>query len=170
MARLSRGMDTLLGTIAGVSATVTMTAVSDKLFRQLPRRERYPLPQRELTERIIRGSGLRRWAGEDDLVTASLVSHVGLGALAGGLFGLLLRRGGAAPVRNGVLYSLGLWTATYMGWAPALRLLRPAHTHPPRRTGLMIAAHLVWGAALGMSAQRLAQSLETLEGGRIRDR
>lgn len=170
MGHRSRGMDALLGTIAGVSATVTMTGLSDKLFRQLPKRERYPLPQRELTERVVEATGLRRRADEDDLVTASLVSHVGIGAVAGGLFGLLLRRGGGAPLRNGVLYGLGLWTATYMGWAPALRLLRPAHRHPPRRTGLMIAAHLVWGAALGLSSERLGKSLETLEGGRLRDR
>jgi hypothetical protein len=58
-------------------------------------------------------------------------------------------------VLAGTLYGLVVWGASYLGLVPALGLLSPATRHPRRRNALMIAAHLVWGAALGLlAAQR----------------
>ena len=54
-------------------------------------------------------------------------------------------------------YGLAVWTTGYLGLLPALGALRPATEHPPRRTALMIAAHVVWGAALGLLADRNAR-------------
>ena len=39
--------------------------------------------------------------------------------------------------------------AVAMGLLPAAGILKPATEHPARRNALMIASHLVWGAALG---------------------
>jgi hypothetical protein len=44
---------------------------------------------------------------------------------------------------------------SYLGWIPALRLPQPATEEPPPRTGLMIAAHVVWGAAAAALLRRL---------------
>jgi hypothetical protein len=41
------------GALAGLSATMAMTAAMRALFKWLPSHERYPLPPRELTERIL---------------------------------------------------------------------------------------------------------------------
>jgi uncharacterized membrane protein YagU involved in acid resistance len=60
-------------------------------------------------------------------------------------------------VVNGVAYGLGVWTASYLGLLPALGLLAPATEHPARRNALMIAAHVVWGASLGITAKRLSR-------------
>jgi hypothetical protein len=51
-----------------------------------------------------------------------------------------------------------------------LKLLRPATAHPPARNALMIAVRVVWGATLGLAADRLFRSLTPLGGGALRDR
>jgi hypothetical protein len=43
----------VLGGLAGITATTAMTAVMRRLHRKLPGAERYPLPPREITERIL---------------------------------------------------------------------------------------------------------------------
>jgi len=48
-----------------------------------------------------------------------------------------------------------VWSTSYLVLLPALRLLRPATKAPPRRNALMIAAHLVWGGALGLVLRAL---------------
>jgi hypothetical protein len=53
-----------------------------------------------------------------------------------------------------------VWAASYLGLLPALRLLPPATNHPRHRTALMIAAHLVWGSALGAILQAMDSQAE----------
>jgi hypothetical protein len=50
---------------------------------------------------------------------------------------------------KGAAYGVAVWTGSYLGWIPTLGLLKPATRHPAERNALMLAAHLVWGAALG---------------------
>ena len=45
----------LLGAIAGFVATAAMTAAMARLHRRLPEADRYPLPPREITQRIMGG-------------------------------------------------------------------------------------------------------------------
>lgn len=84
---------------------------------------------------------------------AAAVSHLTIGVAAGGLFGLL-----GAPRRGGALvgagFGLALWVVGYEGWMPALRVLPPAHRDDRRRVGVMIGAHVVYGAVLGALAKR----------------
>jgi hypothetical protein len=47
------GTRVLPGALAGFSATALMTALMWRLHRRLPAGERYPLPPREITERIV---------------------------------------------------------------------------------------------------------------------
>jgi uncharacterized membrane protein YagU involved in acid resistance len=151
--------DLLLGVIAGFVATAAMTVSMEFMFRQMPESERYPLPPRELTERAAELMDLRGELEEADMVQASLLSHFAFGALAGGLYGPLFLTRPSAPVATGTCFGLFIWAASYLGWIPALGLLRPATEHPGRRNALMIAAHLVWGATLGIVAHHLARAL-----------
>ena len=150
-----------------------MTLAADAMHRRLPRRERYPLPPREITESVLRGALLSRNAvqrlGEPGMQAATLASHAGFGAAAGALFWPLFR-GTRWPLLGGIGYALGVWTGSYFGWVPATGRLRPAHTHPPRRNALMIAAHVVWGAVLGVTAQALARATPAIAEGPLRDR
>lgn len=125
----------------------------EAMHRALPRRERYPLPPRLITERILTDElhlplGLRR---EKKLQLATLASHFGYGAAMGGLYAALeptVRDTVPAPLA-GAAYGAAVWAGSYFGLLPALGILPPAHRHPPGRNAMMGLSHLVWGAALG---------------------
>lgn len=162
--------DAVIGAVAGVVATAAMTLAAQALFRRLPKAERYPLPPRELTERVAGWAGVRGRLGEPGLKATTLASHFGFGAAAGGLYAPLFLGGRPPPMANGVGYGLAVWAASYLGWIPALGLLRPATEHPARRTALMIAVHVVWGSVVGLVADRLSRALAPISGGALRDR
>ena len=142
------------GAIAGCLATVPMTLVMELLHRQLPASERYPLPPSEIltaTEQLGLGGKLQPPAH----TAATLVAHFGYGALTGALYGLLARRITLPWLLTGVGFGMLVWAGSYLGVLPALGILSPATEHPARRNALMVAAHAVWGAALGAIFARL---------------
>lgn len=142
------------GSIAGCLATVPMTLVMELLHRQLPASERYPLPPSEIltaTEQL----GLGEHLAPPAHMAATLVAHFGYGALTGGLYGLLARSVALPSLLTGVGFGMLVWVGSYMGVLPALGILNPATEHPARRNALMVAAHAVWGAALGLIFVRL---------------
>jgi hypothetical protein len=144
----------VLGTLAGMSATMIMTMAMRYGHASLPRDERYPLPPRELTERILPGS---------DGVTATL-AHFLYGGAAGAVFSVLPR-----PV-GGALFGPVVWAASYLGWIPMSKRLRPATQHPASRNLLMLIAHVLWGASLEMFLKRLVATSNTAFGdGPLRD-
>jgi hypothetical protein len=119
----------ILGALAGLAATMSMTATMHRMHRRLPDELRYPLPPREIVDRTIPTDG------EDIARTATTLLHFGFGALAGAMFAL-------PPVRRvgGLGYGLGVWAASYLGWLPGFRILAPATQHPAQRNLLMLAA------------------------------
>jgi uncharacterized membrane protein YagU involved in acid resistance len=141
----------LLGALAGIAATCGMTAAARAMHRRLPTAERYPLPPREIVE-----SGLpvatKRSLDEHGRQTATIAAHFGYGAATGALYALLGPRG---SILSGAAYGVLVWVVSYFGIMPGLRILRPAHDHPWRRTALMIAAHLVWGGTLARTLRDL---------------
>ena len=145
----------LAGLVAGLAATVPMTVAMELMFRGLPRRERYPLPPRWITDRLISVAGLEGEMDESRRREAALLSHFAYGAAAGAAYAPIAERVRIGPLSAGVLYGLGVWTVSYLGWLPAAGILGPATRHPARRNALMIAAHVVWGAATGYIAHHL---------------
>ena len=156
------------GAVAGVAGTVAMTAAMRALFQALPERECYPLPPRLITDRVFGSTGLTRAMGEPEVRDLALAAHYGYGAATGALYPVVAERIGGSPVVTGIGYGLAVWVASYMGWIPAVRILTPATRHPPQRTGLMLAAHVVWGAVTGCVANRLIRSKALDEGRRAR--
>lgn len=134
----------IFGALAGLAATMAMTAFMRRAHRHLPLDEQYPLPPREIVDHTIH---VER---EEAARTATVLSHFGFGALAGSLYAL-------SPVNRlgGPSYGLGVWAASYLGWLPAFRILAPATEHPIQRNLLMLAAHVVWGAVLSRSLDEL---------------
>lgn len=134
----------VFGALAGLAATMAMTAAMRRMHRHLPAEEQYPLPPREIVDRISDPGS------EVAARTATMLSHFGFGAGAGALFALpsVNRLGGAR-------YGLAVWAASYLGWLPALGILTPATDHPLRRNVLMVGAHIVWGLVLQRSLDEL---------------
>ena len=140
--------DILDGAVAGCVATIPMTVAMEAMHRELPAREQYPLPPRTVTVRAAEASGLD--LDEDERTALSLTAHFAMGTAMGALYGPVSRLLPLPAPLAGAAFGLAVWAGNYLGVLPALGLLRPATDHPPRRAGLMIGAHLVWGAAAGI--------------------
>lgn len=139
----------IFGALAGITATTAMTCFMRLAFDRLPPEHRYPLPPKELTD-IMEPTGEKSHGNNDDL---TVVAHFAYGSLAGALYPL------ASKTRaGGCLYGILVWCISYLGWIPAMRLLRPATQHPRERNLLMIGAHLIWGAALQLSYRELCKA------------
>jgi hypothetical protein len=76
--------------------------------------------------------------------------HYSFGAAAGGLFPLVAPQRLPAAVSVGVLYGLTVWSGSYLGLLPAIGVRHHAKHDTAARTGIMVAAHVVWGATLGL--------------------
>lgn len=146
----------LIGAAAGAAATLPMTMVMETLHERLDGEPARPLPPREITEGMVMQAGVHHGLDEREMQELTLAAHFGYGAGCGALFGLMAPRHPAAAVASGIVFGLAIWAGSYVGWLPALGVRHHAKHDPPARTGLMIAAHLVWGAATGsvLSVQR----------------
>lgn len=140
MRTILRGLD------AGLRATVPMTVTMELLFQGLPRDQRYPLPPRLITERILRRLGADGRLSERQTTALTLAAHFAMGATAGAALAAL-RPQWRRRVWCGPAFGVLVWLVNYQGVMPALGLMRPVHRHPPHRAALTLIAHLVWGAA-----------------------
>jgi hypothetical protein len=140
----------LKGAAAGAVATIPMTMAMEAMHRRLDGEPPAPLPPREITESLAEKAGAEPELSEEDLENLTLAAHVGYGALCGALFGAIAPRNRAAAFGAGLLFGTGVWVGSYLGWLPALNVRHHPKADPPARTGLMIAAHLVWGGTAGL--------------------
>lgn len=152
--KLGLGSRLLIGGIAGFVGTLAMTAAMRRMHEKLPPEESYPLTPREIIDSAT-GDALPDEAAKDVTVAA----HFAYGAATGSLLGAANPRMGPA---SGALAGGAVWLASYMGWIPAARILKPATGHPRRRNLVMIAAHLVWGSATALSMRELGRARETV--------
>lgn len=164
----------LAGATAGFMATAPMTAAMELMHRMLPDHERYPLPPRQIVDNatdqaevnhLVPGEshdGSERHTGLEPVADSrggiALASHFAFGAMAGSAYGPIARAKPPHPALAGIAFGLMVWGSQYLGVLPAAGLLSNARHHPVRRNALMIAAHVVWGAALGLMADRLVRS------------
>jgi hypothetical protein len=102
-----------------------------------------------VTEGLAVQAGVSRQLSERDAQNLTLAAHFGYGAATGAVLGLIAPRNTGAAVAVGMAFGLGVWASSYLGWLPAMGVRQSALEDPPERSGLMIAAHLVWGAAAG---------------------
>jgi uncharacterized membrane protein YagU involved in acid resistance len=142
----------LRGAMAGTVAAVPMTAYWEFMHPRLPGEPPRPLPPREIVEALAVKAGVSRQLSERDVENLALLAHFGYAALTGALFALLSTRGRMSGPAAGMLFGLGVWTVSYLGWLPVTGVRQPITYDPPARTGLMIGGHLVWGAVTGLMA------------------
>ena len=145
------------GAAAGLAATVPMTLAMRAGQRSLSLHQRHPLPPRRVTLRALRKVGVRPHfhLNETQRHGLTMLAHYNYGTATGALFGLIAPRNLPDAVSGGIGYGLLVWAASYLGLLPALGLHPPATRESPRRNMMMIAAHVVWGAALGAAAYGL---------------
>lgn len=149
----------LAGGIAGLLATIPMTVVMIAGKRLLPRRSQDPLPPVQITQNALRAVRVDGEVSRAQEVALSIVNHFGFGASTGTLYGSLCPpRSVATALTSGCIYGLGVWSCSYLGWLPALGLYRSAVKDTFERNTLMITAHPVWGAGLGLATCFLSET------------
>ncbi len=162
----------LKGALAGMIAAAPMTIVMELLHRSFPRERRRPLPPERITMNVARAVGIREhFADEGARLGATLIAHFGYAAATGAVYALLKQKSAAAPASDlaardsvafispaldGALYGVAVWTVSYLGFVPASGLLTAATKHPAERNATMIVSHVVWGATLGATFDKMA--------------
>jgi uncharacterized membrane protein YagU involved in acid resistance len=146
------------GALAGFIATAPMSVFMLIGWRLLPKREKYHLPPRLITQEITEKVGLEEQVNEETLVGLTIFSHFGYGALFGALYAFVEEWMPIHSNLKGALSGVALWIGSYLGWLPALGILTPATQHPWRRNLLMIIAHVIWGVTLGEVTQKLTEN------------
>ncbi len=145
------------GAGAGLLATLVMSAL------MLAARRAHATPQ--LPPETIARRATQAVTGESPSATEGRmlgsVAHLAFGAAAGSVFGLVHHaiglRGLLASVGAGLGFANAVYLVSYQGWVPALRILPPATDDDPNRVRTMVAAHWVFGAALGFVTQWLSR-------------
>ena len=146
----------LVGSLAGLIATVPMSATMLLLRRFAPPETRYaPLPPETVTANAAEEAHVRDDLGAEGLRAATVAGHFAYGAAAGALFAPIAGWT-PRPVAAGVGFGLALWAVGYQGWVPDFGLMPPATEQPAGRNTVMIAAHAVWGVTAGLLLGRAA--------------
>jgi uncharacterized membrane protein YagU involved in acid resistance len=155
----------IAASVAGAAATAPMTAVMMALHQILPGEPSQPLPPRIIAENVADATGADHVMDnmhESHKQATTLAAHFGYGAAAGAAYIPFAGKSGLPPAAEGALFGLAVWGGSYLGLMPATGLYKSAADDAPSRNTLMIAAHLVWGASLGVIYNTLRK--RTVEG------
>lgn len=137
---------------AGVAATVPMSAVMLVAQRSGLMGEH---PPERFTEAALGTLGVHPGSEVAENALAG-VAHLAVGAGAGAAYGVVrpLLPDGLHPALAGVGFGLAVWGIAYAGVAPWLSMMPPPSDDEPGRPTTMIAAHVVYGAVLGLVSGR----------------
>jgi uncharacterized membrane protein YagU involved in acid resistance len=147
----------LLGGIAGFVGTMAMTSAMRRLHQRLPEEESYSLTPREIIDSTAELAEVP--LGSEAAKDITTAAHFGYGAACGSLLAAVAPR---MDPFTGAAAGVGIWLGSYLGWIPAAGILKPVTDHPPRRNGLMITTHLVWGAATALALRELILIRDTM--------
>lgn len=157
LTRTTPASQVVTGAISGAVATVPMTVAMMVMHHYLPGWERFPLEPSQIVQRTEQRLGLARQVDESQHIGLTLLLHFQYGTAMGALYALPAEAIPLSPALKGMLFGLAIWAASYQGWLPVLRILPPATRYPARRVGLNIAAHIIWGATLGLLVHCLSR-------------
>lgn len=149
---MTRDLDAALtGALAGAAATLPVSAL---MYAAREAGLMGEHPPEIIAEKSLDSLGVHEGGDAND--AAATVAHLGFGASAGALFGLLLGRTElpVPAVAQGIGYGLLVYAASYDGWIPALHVMPAPGDDRPGRQPSMVAAHVVYGAVLGMLLAR----------------
>ena len=125
------------------------------MHRVLPPEHQDPLPPRQITDNAAARAGVD--LGDDDTRNAATMgAHFAYGASVGAMYGPIAGSTKLPSAVEGMLYGIAVWGGSYLGLLPGTGLYRSADDEPAPRNAMMIAAHLIWGASLGVLTGALA--------------
>lgn len=127
-----------------------MTVAMAAMHKMLPAGEQDSLPPRQITENAAASAGVDLGPDEETHQAAALAAHFGYGAAAGALYATYAGSTGLPRAAEGMMYGVMVWGGSYLGLLPGAGLYRSATQESASRNVLMISAHLIWGASLGV--------------------
>jgi hypothetical protein len=150
--------------IAGTAVIMALHAANEKLAPDAmePLREE---PGNFITwqaERLLPAHSRHRVPQTLESASAMGLS-VGYGAAFGALYGLLRKRGRRAPASiavDGTLLGLACWAVGYVGWLPAVGLMRPIHKQRPVQVFSPILQHIAYGLAAAAAFSRISRHFQ----------
>jgi len=125
--------------------------------RFLPFHQRRSLPPKAITMDLLRKVHLKQHLNRKERKRAPWIAHVAYGTGVGATYGSFARFIPLPAPVKGVIFALLVWAGSYLGWLPAFNVSGSAPDEPMRRNLLMIAAHMVYGAAVGPVAAQFEQ-------------
>ena len=148
-------MQTLVrGAVAGLAATVPMTAVIGAGraagFLRTP-------PPVEITENLAEQVGEDPDRRSPAFQVGWLSAHVGYGAACGAVYALMRPLLPRSDVAAGLLFGGAVWSISYMSVMPSLNLYPAAKDDSRWRQAVMIAAHAVFGTSLASIDSQLRE-------------
>ncbi len=141
----------LVGAASGAVATVAMSALMG-VFDALGIQESQP--PREIASRTLASAGVAHDPESAPHNVFSALTHLAFGAAAGAAYAPIEKRLTVPPVASGIGWATVVWATSYLGWLPALGLQPPPRENAPRLLP-MLAAHVVYGAVLGVVTRAL---------------
>jgi hypothetical protein len=145
----------LAGAVGGALAGAPMVVAMKALQQSAPSARRRALPPQQITLALARRVGLARKLDTRGRYATTAAAHFGYGSAAGALYPYASRVLPGPTALKGALFGVGLWAGSYLGWLPATGVLRSATREPVGRNAMMIGAHVVWGIATAVTAERL---------------
>jgi hypothetical protein len=146
------------GVFAGALATIPMTAFMVGFFRRLPWHQRYAPPPHQVAMEVAEVARLKKHLDLDARLALTTASHFGYGATMGALFSTTEDHFAGPPAVRGAAFGLTVWGASYLGWLSAAGFRARAGEQSFERNCMMVAAHLVFGASLGVLYDRFTRS------------
>lgn len=149
----------LAGAAAGMAATLPMTGAIALWQSRLPLSEQFAAPPpHQVAMDTAKTLGIHSRFDFNERVLLTIAAHFGYGAAAGALYGLATREDHASPALRGIGFGCAVWGGSYLGWLPAAGFRAAAHRMSLRRNLMMLGAHVVWGATLGILFSRRQRS------------
>jgi putative membrane protein len=161
----------LNGALAGFIGTVPMTIFMLLTQRFLPKGQHYDLPPELITKDIARKLHVRWHMSKGLVLLATLAAHFGYGATMGAIYAPIEesipssveKRLPLPGLLQGILFGVLVWAGSYFALLPLLGISESGEREPAQRNLMMLAAHVVWGSTLGITAGALMPAHETSE-------
>ena len=147
------------GAVAGFAGTVPMTVFMLLTQRFLPKGQRYALPPEIITKELAHRAHVRQHMNKMQVLGATTIAHFGYGAMTGLLYAPFANKLPLPAIVKGLLFGLLVWAASYLGLLPLIGMSESGQREPGRRNLMMIAAHVVWGATMGLVAEVLTDKV-----------
>lgn len=121
--------------------------------RFLLRGQRYALPPEIITADVARRTHMRWHMNKKLVLAATTLSHFGYGAAMGALYKPVEKSNALPAAVKGALFGLLVWGGSYLVLLPLLRLGTSGQREPGQRNLMMIVAHGIWGATMGIMTE-----------------